>query len=389
MSRKSETHCGVGINGDSMEKVDICIIGAGIIGLAIAQRLSALKRDIVVLERHDGFGRETSSRNSEVIHAGMYYPTDSLKARLCVEGNRMLYDLCEKKAIPYRRIGKIIVAENMQELDKIELLYRQGVANGVCGLRIIEEKEILAMEPKVTARRGLFSPDTGIVDTHKLMHYLEREAEAHGVIVAYSCPVSAITKLTNGYCVAAHDADGEEITVHAGCVINAAGLGCDTLAASAGIDIDSAGYRLHPCKGEYFSLSNRHRGTINHLVYPAPTPISLGIHVVVNLEGGLKLGPNAFYVDFLDYDVNSSHRQEFFISARRFFPGIEFDDLAPDMAGIRPKLQRADGPWRDFIISEESEKGYPGLINLIGIESPGLTSCLSIAEMVEHLVREL
>lgn len=372
-----------------MDKVDIIIIGAGVIGLAIAERLASSGKEIVVVEKHDGFGREGSSRNSEVIHAGMYYPEDSLKAQLCVKGNRMLYSLCEQKGIPFQKTGKIIVAESKEEIEKIDNLYERGVNNDVQGLRILNENEIKQIEPHIVGKKGLFSPETGIIDTHKLMKYLEQTAESNGVLLAYNCEVLAISKSTDEYIVDIRDADGEMMQLKSPVVINAAGLSSDSIAEEIGIDIDAADYRIHPCKGEYFSLANKHRGKVKHLIYPAPTSISLGIHIVINIDGGLRLGPNAFYVSELDYDVDSSHQKEFYSDAHWFLPFIDYNDLSPDMAGIRSKLQKEGETFRDFVISEESTRGFPGFVNIIGIESPGLTACLAIAEKVGEMVGQV
>jgi len=368
-----------------MEKVDIVIIGAGVVGLAIAWKLSSHKKEIVVLERHDSFGRETSSRNSEVTHAGMYYPADSLKARLCVEGNRLIRELCQEYNIPHAMTGKIIVANNDDEKNKIEFLFDQGNRNGVFGLRLLNKRSILSLEPHVLAAAGLWSPTTGIVDSHRLMNFFAQSAGDAGVTIAYACTVAGLQKVPTGYRVEIRDTTGETVFMASEVVINAAGLGADQIAAMAGIDIDAAGYRLHPCKGEYFAVADRHRGKLAHLVYPAPTVISLGVHSVLKLDGSLKLGPNAFYVDTLNYDIDVSHRREFYESTRKYLPFIEYKDLQPDMAGIRAKLQAADETFRDFVIREESNRGLPGLVNLIGLESPALTASPAIARYVESL----
>lgn len=366
-----------------MDNVDIVIIGAGVVGLAIAEKLSTSEKEIIVVEKHDGFGREASSRNSEVIHAGIYYPEESLKAQLCVAGSRMLYALCERQGIPFRKTGKIIVAGNNEEAEKINHLYDQGRQNGVTGLQLLTRDAMQGIEPNITGVTGLFSAETGIIDTHLLMKYLEHTAETNGVICAYNCEVVGITKNNGSFTVEIRDADDTLTTLQSAVVVNAAGLSSDLIARWAGIAVDEAGYRLYPCKGEYFSVANRHRGKLHHLVYPAPTVISLGTHVVFDLNGGIKLGPNALYVDTPDYDVDPSHQEEFYARARRFLPFIEPQDLSPDMAGIRPKLQKAGDPFRDFIVTEESVNGVPGLINCVGIESPGLTACLAIAERVK------
>lgn len=372
-----------------MEQVDVIIIGAGVVGLAIAHRLSESQRgEIVVLEQHPHFGEETSSRNSEVIHAGMYYPDDTLKARLCVRGNRLLYELCERYGIPHRAVGKLIVANTPAEVSNVENLWAQGQRNGVPQIEIIETDQIHHLEPKVNARLALYSPTTGLVDAHQLMRFYEAQAESNGVIFAYRSRVVGIDSLPNSYRVWITAENEEQFEIESRLVINAAGLGADKIASLVGIDIDSCGYRQHPCKGEYFSVANRHAGKIQHLIYPTPTAISLGIHTRLRLDGTLALGPNAFYVDDLNYDVNPDHKMDFFNSVREFLPFIEESDLTPEMAGIRAKLQAPGEKFRDFVIQEEKARGLRGFINLLGIESPGLTASAAIAEYVDALVKE-
>lgn len=369
-----------------MEKVDSVIVGAGVVGLAIAEKLADGKREIVVVEKHDGFGRETSSRNSEVIHAGFYYPEHSAKARLCVAGNQAMYQLCAEKNIPHSKCTKILVARDQLEEEKLGKLLSQGKKNGVKGMRMLSQKEVRAWEPHVEARVGLFSPESGIVDTHHLMHYFEKSAESHGATIAYNCEVIGLARTGTGYTVLVHDADGQQVEIETEQVINAAGLGSDKIAQMAGIDIDDAGYRLHPCKGEYFRVSNKHKGKLSRLVYPAPTPISLGVHAVLGLDGSLKFGPSAFYVEVLDYDVDPENARSFYEQAKPFFPFLEETDLQADMSGIRPKLQSEHDVFKDFVIAEESARGLPGLVNLIGIESPGLTSAPALAEFVMNMI---
>jgi L-2-hydroxyglutarate oxidase LhgO len=369
-----------------MEKTGIVIIGAGAVGCAAAERLSVVNNNIVVVERHDSFGRETSSRNSEVVHAGFYYPSSSLKASLCVEGNKLMYEFCGECGIPHRACGKIVAAVSPEEEKKITALFEQGRASGVPGLSLIKAKRISELEPAVHGRAGLLSESTGIFDTHAFMKRLEQRATDRGVTFAYNCEAVAISRANSGYEVTVKDVDGSLLSMSCDMVINAAGLSADKVAAMAGIDAEKAGYRIHYCKGEYFSVSSRHRGKLSRLVYPAPTHVSLGIHGVLGLDGALRLGPSAFYVDELTYDVDAAHRHVFFESARTLFPFLEENDLSPDTAGIRPKLQEAGGPFRDFIIRDEGDKGLPGFINLIGIESPGLTSALSIASYIQKLL---
>jgi L-2-hydroxyglutarate oxidase LhgO len=366
------------------------VIGAGVVGLAVAARLASAKKEVVVLERHESFGKETSSRNSEVVHAGMYYPPGSLKAKLCVEGNRRLYELCAKHGIPHRKTGKFIIANSGAESEKLFELNDLGSRNGTEGLAILSKQKLGQIEPNVKADLALYSPSTGIVDTHQLMKFFQTQAEKEGAVVGYNCTVKGIQREAGGYRIGFSDADGRDERIAAEIVVNCAGLDADTVAAMAGIDIDKAGCRLHPCKGEYFAVAPRHKGKLSRLVYPAPTAISLGIHVVLDLGGALKLGPNAFYTESRDdYRVDPSHQGEFFDSARRFLPFLEHGDLSPDMAGIRPKLQGPGMTFRDFVVAEESSKGLPGLINCIGIESPGLTASPALAEHVAGLVRAM
>lgn len=376
-----------------MDKVAVVIVGAGAVGLAIARYLSRSGSrfqgsDIVLLERHDAFGRETSSRNSEVIHAGFYYPPGSLKAKLCVPGNRLMYEFCAANAVPHKRIGKLVVARDDREEEKIGELFDQGRACGVPGLELVNREKLRELEPAITGCNALFSPSTGIFDSHTFMKTMERQSIANGVTVAYHCAVCGISRTPQGYVVTVADADRSETTLCADRVINAAGLSADTVASLAGIDIDGAGYRLRYCKGEYFAVASRHRGKMTHLVYPAPTAISLGIHGVLGLDGSIRLGPNAFYTDSIDYTVDESHAREFYENAKSLFPFLESKDLSPDMAGIRPKLQKPGEKFRDFVIRDEADKGLPGFINLVGIESPGLTSALAIGEYVEKLLAD-
>lgn len=365
-----------------MEKADIIIVGAGVVGLAIAAEIGKRNKEVVVIEQHPSFGQETSSHNSEVIHSGLYYPEGSLQARLCVEGKRLLYQLCQQQNVAHKRLGKLIVASNATEVEHLKGLARRGKNNGVEDLTLLTAKEIKSIEPHIQAIAAIQSPSTGIIDTHQLMKYLESSAEAQGVIFAYNCKVIAIEKKDAGYRVDIRDVDGETLTLFTHILINCAGLHSHKIAEMVGIDIEQAGYKLHYSKGEYFRLSGSKAGFTSRLIYPEPEHESLGIHTVIDLQGQLKLGPNAFYVERINYDVDPTHKSEFYQAARKFLPFIEPDDLTPDMAGMRPKLQAAGGPWRDFVITDEEKKGFPNLINLIGIESPGLTASLAIAKHV-------
>ena len=370
------------------ESVDILVIGAGVVGLAVSARLARGGRSIVVVERNDSFGRETSSRNSEVIHCGMYYREDLLKTRLCVQGNPLLYELCAKEKIPFRKTGKIVAAADPAEAGVIEGLLGQGRTNGVPGLRLVSARELQELEPNARGVLGLLSAESGIVDSHALMSFLQQDAASRGVTFGYGCEVRQVTGTAGGFRVEMTDADGSSLSLRAECVVNAAGLDADRIAQSAGIDIDAAGYRIHPAKGEYFRVSPRHRGRLARLVYPVPSPVHLGAHAVLGLDGGLRIGPNSVPGVLGDYSVDPSHEAEFFAKASRFLPFLEPGDLTPDMAGIRPKLYRLGEPFRDFVIREEASRGLAGMVTLVGMESPGLTACLAVAKEVERLLHE-
>jgi L-2-hydroxyglutarate oxidase LhgO len=375
-----------------MEEIGITIVGAGVIGLNIAAELSSAYKDIFVIEKDYSFGQETSSRNSEVIHAGIYYPEDSLKARTCVEGNRTLYEICQENNIPHRRIGKIIVAVAEEELEDLERLRYNGRNCGVEGLRIISRKELGVLEPNVEGIAGLFSPNTGIIDTHRLMEYFLQRAKDNGAQVAYNTEVRAIERINSGYKISVKDAQGENFSFKTKILINSAGLNSDVLASLVGIDIDSSNYRLKYSKGQYFRVANKKANLIRHLIYPVPKPksASLGIHATLDLGGGLRLGPDDEYIprDNPDYSVDDQRRGVFYQAIRDFLPFIGLNDLSPDIAGIRPKLQGENEDFRDFIISDESDKGFPGFINLIGIESPGLTGSPVIAKYVKEIIEK-
>ncbi len=298
-----------------MERVGVLVIGAGVIGLSIARSLAQAGEDVLLVERHESFGRETSSRNSEVIHGGLYFHEDLLRTRLCVRGNPMLYELCERQRIPFRRCGKIVVAASRDEEGRLHEVLAQGRKNGVQGLRLLDARETTKLEEHVSATLGLFSPDSGIVDSHSLMAFFEQDAKAAGAVIAYGCEVTGIRRSAAGYVVEIGEQGTQRSAVEAEKVVNAAGLGADRIAAMTGIDCEAAGYVIHPCKGEYFRVSSRHRGILGRLVYPVPTADHLGAHAVLGLDGGLKIGPSSFHVSTLSYDVDPAHRAEFFQKA--------------------------------------------------------------------------
>ena len=364
-----------------MEQVNTLVIGAGAVGLAIGYELSKSDPDLVIVEKETSFGKHTSSRNSEVIHAGLYYQTGSLKTRLCVEGNPLLYRYLEEKALPHNRLGKIIVATNDDELDVLDKYNALGLANGCSPLTRLAAEQVREMEPSVKSLAGLYIPSSGIFDTHLFMHSLAEEMENRGAFLVFGKEVTAIRRHNGGYLV--EFADGEQYLCQR--VINSGGLWSDRIAEMAGLDVDALGIRLHWCKGEYYK-SSRLRG-FRHLVYPVADPrgIYLGIHLTLNLNGEVRFGPNAYYVDNIDYRFNDEFFSDFFTAINRYLD-VDPSDLSPDDTGVRPKLQGPADGFRDFYIREESSNGLPGFVNLIGIESPGLTASLAIGKYVASLI---
>jgi len=364
-----------------MVKVDIAIVGAGVIGLAIAQELSKQHghKTIVVIEKGPKYGQGTSSRNSEVIHSGIYYPANMLKTSLCIEGNSLLYEYCEKHRVTHHQIGKLIIASDHNDAAGLEHLQQQAKLNNVQA-EVLSQREIQIKEPAVAAELGLFIKNTGIINSHDYLSSLYYLGNQNGVHYLFNSGLRDIQ-----YDGKYFNIETPAETIKAEVVINAAGLFSDQIPAMLGIDVDQAGYRLHPCKGEYFKINRRIN--INHLVYPIPDRYGLGIHLTKDINGSLRLGPNAYYIDEIDYSVDEARKQEFYFAAQRYLPWLEMNDLTPDFAGIRPKLQApGEAQTKDFLIREESDKGWPGLINLIGIESPGLTSSLSIARYVNNML---
>ena len=369
-----------------MPDFGVAVVGAGVVGLAVAARLSRPGTDLVLLERHERHGTETSSRNSEVIHAGMYYPAGSLKARLCLEGNRRLYEFCRAHDVPHRRLGKLIVAMNEGELPALHDLLERGRANGV-RLEVLSGEQSRALEPNVPAVRALLSPDTGIVSAPGLTDALLQQARAAGAVVQSRAEVVGLERDGADWRLTVRDGSRVE-SFTAERVVNAAGLDSDTVAALAGIDVDAAGYRLSYCKGSYFAVPIPKWGLVARLVYPVPDPVHLGVHVCLDVDGRLRFGPDAEYVDRRrwSYAVDPGRRPQFARAVRHLMPAIAEEDLAPDTSGVQSRLQGPGEGFRDFVIAEEGARGLPGLVNLVGIDSPGLTASLAIAAEVEGLV---
>jgi L-2-hydroxyglutarate oxidase LhgO len=373
-----------------MMDADITIIGAGVVGLAIAENVSKTHKNVFLIEKHISFGQETSSRNSEVIHAGIYYTKDSLKARLCVEGKWMIYDYCKKYDIPFNNCGKLIVATSEEEISVIEGIRLTALKNGVDDLSFLEREQISELEPNIFALKALFSPSTGIVDSHSLMKQYETNSYNNGCQIVYGSEVTGISQIENGYKIDLSDADKKNYSFTTRIIINSAGLTSDKVSEMVGIKDDSL--KILFCKGEYFRINPPKNRLINRLVYPVPhqNMEGIGIHVTIDMGGGVKLGPDVKYLEsnIYDYKVTASKQEAFYKSVKKFLPFLEFDDIAPEMAGIRPKIQKPGEPLRDFYIMEETSRGYPGFINLIGMESPGLTSSIAIAKYVNGLIND-
>jgi L-2-hydroxyglutarate oxidase LhgO len=373
-----------------MMDADITIIGAGVVGLAIAENVSKTHNNVFLIEKHTSFGQETSSRNSEVIHAGIYYTKDSLKARLCVEGKWMIYDYCKKYDIPFNNCGKLIVATSEEEISVIKGIRLTALKNGVDDLLFLEREQISELEPNIFALKALFSPSTGIVDSHSLMKQYETNSYNNGCQIVYGSEVTGISQIENGYKIDLSDADKKNYSFTTRIIINSAGLTSDKVSEMVGIKDDSL--KILFCKGEYFRINPPKNRLINRLVYPVPhqNMEGIGIHVTIDMGGGVKLGPDVKYLEsnIYDYKVTASKQEAFYKSVKKFLPFLEFDDITPEMAGIRPKIQKPGEPLRDFYIMEETSRGYPGFINLIGMESPGLTSSIAIAKYVNGLIND-
>ena len=358
-------------------KFDAIVIGAGIAGLAVANTLIKDFDNVLVVDKESSFGRHVSSRNSEVIHSGIYYQPDSLKAKLCVQGNQMMYDFCYKYSIEHNNCGKLIIATNDRDIPQLETLLLNGKNNGLTNLNIITKDEVKSKEPLIDCEAALSVPSAGIVDSHGVMKKLEYLINSKGSSVIYNMAVSNIAKSEDGYRLSFVDVD---YYAESKIIINAAGLWSDKIANMVGIN----DYKIHYCKGEYYQTS-LFRKQINSLIYPMPTKYSLGIHLVLRLDGSIGFGPNAYYTDDIEYSMSDNHKRKFLDHINTFFK-IDENDLMEDFCGIRPKLQGPGDTASDFVIVNEEDRGYKNFINLIGIDSPGLTSSLAIGEYVRKLI---
>ena len=362
---------------DGSNHFDCCIIGAGVVGLAIAHELALRQRSVVILEQADRHGSGISSRNSEVIHAGIYYPAGSLKATLCVEGRERLYRFCESRGVRHQRIGKLIVASTPEQTRDLESILQKAAANGVTDLQQIGRKELAQMEPNVAGISALLSPATGIVDSDGLMLALLAGIDAHGGTLCLKTEFLQAERCSDGFSIQANSV-GESCHFRCEQLINAAGLGAQTVAARInGLDLKTIP-PLHLCAGRYFALSGA--APFTRLIYPLPDAAmtGLGIHATLDLQGQVRFGPDTAYIAKEDYRVADELRADFARAIRRYFPALDESRLIPAYAGIRPKIQGPGEPARDFSIDQP----LPGLINLFGIESPGLTAALALARHV-------
>ena len=364
-----------------MEKVDCVVVGAGVIGLAVARRLAQAGREVIVLEAAEGIGTVTSSRNSEVIHAGIYYKADSLMARMCVSGKQALYRYCRDHGIPHRNCGKLIVATTAAETEKLQSIRAHAQANGVGDLKTLTGAEARALEPALNCDAALLSPSTGIIDSHAYMLALRGDAEDSGAACAFHTPLLRARFVGNGIEL---DTGGEApMSLQCRLLVNAAGLNAPLLARG----IDGMPIELIPpaylAKGNYFSCSAR--APFSHLIYPVPEPGGLGVHLTLDMAGQAQFGPDVEWVDHIDYAVDPARAERFYPAIRRYWPTLPDGALMPSYSGIRPKIVPPAVAAQDFLIQGPADHGVDGLINLFGIESPGLTSSLAIADYVGEL----
>ena len=361
-----------------MEEVDCVVVGAGVVGLAVARALALAGREVIILETAEGVGTETSSRNSEVIHAGIYYPANSLMARFCVAGRRKLYPYCEEKGVPHDNCGKLIVATSEQEDAMLAGIRRRAEANGVEGMRILTRAEAVAMEPELRCTSALLSPMTGIIDSHAFMLALQGDAENAGAIPVFFSP--ALGGHARDRRIEIDVGGADPITLRCRLMVNSAGLHAPLLARRiVGMPADRIPTDYY-AKGNYFTLTGR--SPFSRLIYPVPVPGGLGVHLTIDLGGQARFGPDVEWIDTIDYTVDPRRSDGFYDAVRRYWPGLKDGALQPGYAGIRPKIVPRGAPAQDFVVQGPQTHGVAGLINLFGIESPGLTASLAIADHV-------
>lgn len=361
-----------------MDTVDTVIIGAGVVGLAIARELAIAGREVVILEAEDAIGTHTSSRNSEVIHAGIYYPQGSLKARACVEGKALLYAYCDSHGVPYRRCGKLIVAANAAQHGELEAIRTKAHANGVTDVEWMTREAAIALEPQLACVAALVSPSTGIIDSHALMLAYLGDAEAHGAMLALKSPLLRAAVRADGFEIETGGAAA--MRLHARTLVNSAGLTAPGVARRIEGFPAAQVPREFYAKGNYYSLAGR--SPFSRLVYPVPEPGGLGVHLTLDLGGQARFGPDVEWVESIEYSVDPGRAERFYAAIRRYWPALADGALAPGYAGIRPKTAGPGEAAPDFHIQGPGEHGVAGLVNLFGIESPGLTASLALARDV-------
>jgi L-2-hydroxyglutarate oxidase LhgO len=365
-----------------LDRIDTAVIGAGLLGLAVARALALAGRETVILEAEDAIGTHTSSRNSEVIHAGIYYPQGSLKARACVEGRQRLYAYCAERGVPHRRCGKLIVATDAAQLDELEGIRRRAQANGVTDVVRVSPAEARAMEAELSCVAALHSPSTGIIDSHALMLAYLGDAQNAGAMLALKSPLQKAVVRADG--IELHVAGAEPLL--AACVVNSAGLTAPSLARR----IEGYPARYAPpelyAKGNYYTLAKR--APFSRLVYPVPEPGGLGVHVTLDLGGRARFGPDVEWVEMIDYTVDPKRAERFYAAIRRYWPGLPDGALQPGYAGIRPKISGRGELPADFVLQGPRAHGVRGLVQMYGIESPGLTASLALADHVSALLSE-
>jgi L-2-hydroxyglutarate oxidase LhgO len=364
-----------------MERVDCVVVGAGVVGIAVARALALAGREVIVLDAAEGIGTETSSRNSEVIHAGIYYRRDSLMARFCVEGRQRLYAFCRERGVPFNNCGKLIVATDAAESEMLAGIKTRADANGVEGMRLLTAAEAQAMEPNLACTAALCSPTTGVIDSHAYMLALQGEAEHAGAAFVF------LSSVIGGRATE----DGIEIEVGGAEPMR---LGCNLLVNSTGLHAPSFARRIagmpsqlipgeYYAKGNYFTLSGR--SPFSRLIYPVPVPGGLGVHLTLDLGGQARFGPDVEWIDTIDYGVDPHRADSFFAAVRRYWPGLKDGALQPGYAGIRPKITPRGAPAQDFVVQGPRAHGVPGLVHLFGIESPGLTAAIALADYVVEM----
>ena len=366
------------------ENVDCVVIGAGVIGLACARALAVEGREVIILEQADAIGTETSSRHSEVIHAGIYYEPGSLKARFCVEGKIKMYQFMEERGIPFKKLGKLIVATSEDQISALNQIKQRAESNGVMDLELLSHNEVIAREPNLRCITALWSPSTGVADSHSYMLGLQGDAESNGAMLAFFAPVESAELQDDGICL--NVGGNDPMQLKAKTVINAAGLHTQRLTHGfKGFPKEKIPV-WHYCKGNYYSLSGC-KAPFNSLIYPAPEEAGLGVHLTLDLAGQARFGPDVEWIDEINYDVDPKRSNSFYAAVRKYWPDLPDDSLQPGYSGIRPKIQAPGEPATDYVIQGPHDHGVDGLVNLYAIESPGMTSSLAIGDYIVEMLQ--